>query len=597
MGDALEKLSDLFVEGMSKVGEQGTSEGKISFSYAGRMARTANSENLKTAERMEKQGVDAEEIRRKTGWFRGMDKQWRFEIDDSKMEFRRDGDARLLREPEYRELQELTERWADGALNDAEIAEMEQLQDKYRDRVWEEKYMLRDFVKHDELFEAYPRLNGVGLVFDDLPSGTNGSYDRRSNTIILSTALLGSPNRTLLHEIQHVIQRIEGFAKGSSPAYWNEKMEQGFSKKWRSGEEMMPSELYRNTAGEIEARDTAARLDLTADERKAFKPDLGDENTVFAEGGNSSFEYVGKTADDVEVYETSKNVRGMTYKQRMGVFMDIMRNEYVGRTAKFSDGNNIYYAKFDEADLKKNVYGDKKSDRNGWKAKINTGADGNIFELVENARYSRHGVENGKTSGAHRDVTGWEYFVKTVQIDGKVYDLLANVRKKPDGEYVYSIQLNENKNKAPAPLLRHANHSEQSQGDFPQNRVLTNASADSIPTSSGNVNKRFSMQERGTSNREILTTALESAAQNPREREVLAEYKAAADKLETYEARLRENRAKVIYKASPFGGAGGGCFHIRLSRRSYRCIFSQIPASSSREGILDSQPNAMMWTP
>ena len=31
MGDSLEKLSDLFVEGMGKVGEQGTSEGKISY--------------------------------------------------------------------------------------------------------------------------------------------------------------------------------------------------------------------------------------------------------------------------------------------------------------------------------------------------------------------------------------------------------------------------------------------------------------------------------------------------------------------------------------------------------------------------------------
>lgn len=58
-------------------------------------------------------------------------------------------------------------------------------------------------------------------------------------------------------------------------------------------------------------------------------------------------------------------------------------------------------------------------------------------------------------------------------------------------------------------------------------------------------NSDIRYQERGTSNREILTTALESAAQNPREREVLAEYKAAADKLETYEARLRENRAKL----------------------------------------------------
>lgn len=38
-----------------------------------------------------------------------------------------------------------------------------------------------------------------------------------------------------------------------------------------------------------------------------------------------------------------------------------------------------------------------------------------------------------------------QHFVKTVQIDGKFYDVLANVRKKSGGEYVYSIQLNESR--------------------------------------------------------------------------------------------------------------------------------------------------------
>lgn len=117
----------------------------------------------------------------------------------------------------------------------------------------------------------------------------------------------------------------------------------------------------------------------------------------------------------------------------------------------------MYYAKFDEADLRKNVYGDKKSSPRGWKAKINTGADGNIFELIENAQYSRSGTERGKNTEAHQNLTGWEYFVKTVQIDGHIYDLLANVRKKPDGEYVYSIQLNERKNKASAPPRQYQN--------------------------------------------------------------------------------------------------------------------------------------------
>lgn len=49
------------------------------------------------------------------------------------------------------------------------------------------------------------------------------------------------------------------------------------------------TELYRNTAGEIEARDTAARRDLTSEERRAYKPDLGDENTVFT--GDTSASY------------------------------------------------------------------------------------------------------------------------------------------------------------------------------------------------------------------------------------------------------------------------------------------------------------------
>lgn len=247
----------------------------------------------------------------------------------------------------------------------------------------------------------------------------------------------------------------------------------------------LPGDLYRDTAGEIEARDAAARRGLTAEERRGRKPDTGDENTVFADGG-VSYELVGKNKDGIEVYETGEDIKKMSYKERMEAFMDIMRNEYAGRTAKFSDGNNTYYAKFDEADLRKNVYGDKKSSQKGWKAKINTGADGSIFELVENATYNGGKPEQGKKAQAHQNLTGWEYFVKTVQIDGQVYDLLANVRKKPDGEFVYSIQLNENKNKASAPPLQYQNGTAKA-----NNRpvgVSTNASNGSIPQNGGNVN-------------------------------------------------------------------------------------------------------------
>lgn len=247
----------------------------------------------------------------------------------------------------------------------------------------------------------------------------------------------------------------------------------------------LPGDLYRDTAGEIEARDAAARRGLTAEERRWRKPDTGDENTVFSDSGES-YELVGKNKDGIEVYETGEDIKKMSYKERMESFMDIMRNEYAGRTAKFTDGNNTYYAKFDEADLRKNVYGDKKSSQKGWKAKINTGADGSIFGLVENATYNGGKPEQGKKAQAHQNLTGWEYFVKTVQIDGQVYDLLANVRKKPDGEFVYSIQLNENKNKASAPPLQYQNGTAKA-----NNRpvgVSTNASNGSVPQNGGNVN-------------------------------------------------------------------------------------------------------------
>lgn len=226
--------------------------------------------------------------------------------------------------------------------------------------------------------------------------------------------------------------------------------------------------------------------------QQAFEAAAQNSKNAATEGG-VRFDLKGKNKDGVEVYETGEDVKKMSYKERMEAFMDIMRNEYAGRTAKFSDGINTYYAKFDEADLRKNVYGDKKSSQKGWKAKINTGADGSIFELVENATYNGGKAEQGKKTQAHQNLTGWEYFVKTVQIDGQVYDLLANVRKKPDGEFVYSIQLNENKNKASAPPLQYRNGTAKA-----NNRpvgVSTNASESSVPQNGENVKKRFSLKE------------------------------------------------------------------------------------------------------
>lgn len=160
---------------------------------------------------------------------------------------------------------------------------------------------------------------------------------------------------------------------------------------------------------------------------------------------------VGTNKDGIEVYETSDEVMNMPEKDREKRFLDYIRNDYRGRTARFYKNGHYYYAQMETQDAKKMLFGDKRSSKSGKKALVRTLADGSYFDLVENSEYDRGALEQGKNTKAHRDVIAWDYFVKTVQIDNKVYDLLADVKKKADGEYVYTLHMTDsNKKAAPA---------------------------------------------------------------------------------------------------------------------------------------------------
>lgn len=516
------------------------------YSYGGVNANTADQKTLARAQELQMQGEDDERVRKETGWHTGMEGKLRFEIDDSKMKYHRGGDAAFSRNhPDYAEYQKLVDKMLTGSAEAWKPEDQGRLQEL--DKTWGREYgrlservdrgsaTLEDVIDHEELFQAYPQLRNVRVEFKELPGNTQGYFSPSENKIALDSKLRSAPEATIIHEIQHAIQKAEGFASGASPEYWQQHRDEAKEariadireeiarleeqlpwdlNRWTAEDDAVEAkigeledsiidiqngvgldsyDLYRNTAGEIEARDAASRRGLTPEQRRAMPPARADENTVYADLSDS-LDYVGKTDDGTEVYETSEAVRKLPYKKRMEAFMDIMRNEYAGRTAKFTarDGE-VYYATFDENDLRKNVYGDKKSSPRGWKAKINTGADGNIFDLVENAEHSGSGKEQGKTSEAHQGLTGWEYFVKTVQIDGRVYDLLANVRKKPDGEFVYSIQLNENEKKAPAPPRQYQNGTAKAENR--PVRVPTDASEASVAEKRLPVKARFSMDE------------------------------------------------------------------------------------------------------
>lgn len=84
-----EEYSDLFDEYYNGGTER-------QYSFAGQKASTANLEHLKNAQEMETLGADMESIRKATGWFKGRDGKWRFEIEA------RDAASRRTLTPEER---------------------------------------------------------------------------------------------------------------------------------------------------------------------------------------------------------------------------------------------------------------------------------------------------------------------------------------------------------------------------------------------------------------------------------------------------------------------------------------------------------------
>lgn len=201
-----------------------------------------------------------------------------------------------------------------------------------------------------------------------------------------------------------------------------------------------------------------------------------------------AFSMVGKNKNGIEVYETSDAVKKLSYNERKALFLEVIKNQYKGRTARFVRNGHTYYALFSDGDIRKNIYGDKRSDTRGWKAKITAGADGDIFNLVENAAYNGSMAESGKNTSAHHSVHHWDYFIKTVQIDGRLYDLTANVRKTDSGEFVYFLQFNENKKAEAAPLLRATN------GSF--DRMLTASVDTSVSQDSPDVNSKYTQNSK-----------------------------------------------------------------------------------------------------
>lgn len=186
--------------------------------FAGVNAKTADLGALERAKEMDAAGAAREKVWGETGWFRGVDGKWRFEIDDS------------------------------GMTNDIRAA-IEETDPGTQ-------FSLGEVIDHPDLYAAYPEMSDrrANLMPKDWMDaqvkgaygGVTGGGDVYFRDDMIDT---GRP----AHEMQHLVQAIEGFERGGSPS-------------------SLSFEDYQRLAGEVEARNVELRALFDAELRREVAP-------------------------------------------------------------------------------------------------------------------------------------------------------------------------------------------------------------------------------------------------------------------------------------------------------------------------------------
>lgn len=276
--------------------------------------KTYRMDNLKVAEKMERGKMDAKAIKLATGWERGADGKWRYEMPDAKIKDMKDiGGGNIVKRFDDDML------WNDGKLTDV--------------------------IDAPGLFEAYPQLKDVRIdtdaIMNDMPS--NGDYNAKTNTITIHADELKYMNSILNHEIQHAIQHIEGFARGGSPSLIRGEVKKKFNEVTKQirqlraeGKEDEAKALveknrglynayqknddynsYKSLAGEVEARNVESRMGMTDEERRNSlaeeTEDVNRDEQIVMNVGDTSYSIVKdpETIKKLDKEDTVKVYRAM----------------------------------------------------------------------------------------------------------------------------------------------------------------------------------------------------------------------------------------------------------------------------------------------
>lgn len=148
------------------------------------------------ARKLESKKASPEQIFEATGLVRGLDKEWRTEISDQFSKMKR-GET----------FDEIHRR---GSLNG----------------IWaKEKTNVGDVFEHSKLLEAYPDLADIEIKTSNSPNFSGAvTYKNGTPSIQLNEKLTPEQARsTMLHELQHVIQRKEGWGIGGNESSYTQQ--------------------------------------------------------------------------------------------------------------------------------------------------------------------------------------------------------------------------------------------------------------------------------------------------------------------------------------------------------------------------------------
>lgn len=239
---------------------------------------TIRMDNLAVAREMETAGKDAKTIKIATGWERGADKKWRYEVDDDiefdspvdRLEMLKEEYASVVRDKD--KIIRLLNMYPTKGRTEQQKEQIKQLDKKHKSLIAKTDALLdsihdaerelsgmslEDLIGEDNnLFKEYPQLADINVSFmrNSRFGNYKGFYSPSENTIWISPDN-GQPASTLVHELQHAIQHIEGFARGGNTSTGNELRDKAKAWSWKKQLEQTEKE-HPELAGSIRLQAT-----------------------------------------------------------------------------------------------------------------------------------------------------------------------------------------------------------------------------------------------------------------------------------------------------------------------------------------------------